>query len=142
MLKKSEESSGQERNEMIPDVVKVQHPDEEDRDSEDGKLLEEEIKTERVGIDTCSADPCWSEPELSLGDQELSLTSYSDSDSEGTEDSLHVYNERNHSPLRSHLVNSDTSLKESLSLYDKTSKNIGVNRKPVDISYYSRNRGQ
>lgn len=63
--KKSEESSSQERNEMIPDVVKIQHPDEEDRDSEDGKLLEEEIKTERVGIDTCSADLCWSEPELS-----------------------------------------------------------------------------
>ncbi|KAI5396572.1 hypothetical protein KIW84_062686 [Lathyrus oleraceus] len=133
---RKKESSSQERNEMIPDVVKVWHPDEEDRDSKDGKLLEEEIKTERVGIDTCSADPRWSEPELSLGDQELSLTSYSDSDYEGTEDSLHVYNERNHSPLRSHLVNSNTSLKESLSLYDKTSKNISVNRKPVDISYY------
>ncbi|CAI8610744.1 unnamed protein product [Vicia faba] len=140
--KKSEESTGHERNELIPDVVKVQHPDEEGRDSKDGKLLEEEIKTERVSIDTCSADSCWSEPELSLGDQELSLTSYSDNDSEGTEDSLHVYNEQNHSPLRSHLVSSNTSgLKESLSLYDKTSKNISVNRSPVNISYYSRNRG-
>ncbi|XP_058757705.1 FIP1[III]-like protein isoform X2 [Vicia villosa] len=140
--KKSEESSGQERKVLIPDVVKVQHSDEEDRDSKDGKLPEEEIKLEeRVGIDTCSADPCWSEPELSFGDQELSLTSYSDNDSEGTQDSLHVYNDRNHSPLRSHLVSSDANLKESLSLYDKTSKNISVNRKPVNISYYSRNRG-
>src|SRR4051812_40997883 len=107
------------RKELIPDVVKVQHSDEEDRDSKDGKLPEEEIKTEeRVGIDTCSADPCWSEPELSFGDQELSLTSYSDNDPEGTQDSLHVYNDRNHSPLRSHLVSSDANLKESLSLYD------------------------
>ncbi|CAJ2654038.1 unnamed protein product [Trifolium pratense] len=139
--KKSEESSGQERNDPIPDVVKVQHPDEEDRNSDDGKVLEEEMKTEeRVDIDTCSANPCWSEPELSLGDQELSLT-YSDSGSEGTEDVIHVYNEKNQSPLRSHLVSSDTGIKESLSLYDKTSKNISVNRKPVNISYYSRNRG-
>ncbi|GAU45062.1 hypothetical protein TSUD_198500 [Trifolium subterraneum] len=139
--KKSEESSGQERHDPIPDVVKVQHPDGEDRNSDDGKVLEEEMKTEeRVGIDTCSADPWWSEPELSLGDQELSLT-YSDNGSEGTEDSIHIYNERNQSPLRSHLVSSDTGIKESLSLYDKTSKNISANRKPVNISYYSRNRG-
>ncbi|KAK2412140.1 FIP1[V] protein [Trifolium repens] len=139
--KKLEESSGQERNDPNPDAVKVQHPDEEDQNSDDGKVLEEEMETEeRVGIDTCSADPCWSEPELSLGDQELSLT-YSDNGSEGTEDSIHVYNERNQSPLRSHLVSSDTGIKESLSLHDKTSKNISVNRKPVNTSYYSRNRG-
>lgn len=140
--KQSEVPSGQERNDLDPDVVKIQNPDEEDRYSEDGKVLEEEIKTEgRVCIDTCSEDPGCSEPELSLGDQELSLTSYSDNDSEGTEDSLHVYNERKHSPLRSHLVSSDTGLKESLPLYEKTSRKISVNRKPVNTSYYSRNRG-
>lgn len=133
---------GFHRNDLIPDVVKTQHPDEEDQHSEDAEVLEDEINTEeRVGVDTCSADPCWIEPELSLGDQDLSLTSYTDNDSEGTEDSVHVDNKNNHYPLRSNLVNSDTNLKESLSLYCKTSKNIGFNRKPVNIACYSRNRG-
>lgn len=130
------------RNELIPEVVEVQHLHEENQHSEDAEVLDEEIKMEeRVGIDTCSADPCRSEPELSLGDQELSLTSYSDNESEGTEDSIRSDNESNHSPLRSHLVNSNTGLKESLSLYNKTSKSISVNRKSVNTSYYSRNRG-
>ncbi|KAJ1395284.1 Pre-mRNA polyadenylation factor Fip1 [Sesbania bispinosa] len=143
-VKKSKELSVQERNDLIPGMVKAQHPDEVDQHSEDAaEVLEEEmIKTEeRVGEDTCSADPCWIEPELSLGDQDLSLTSYTDNDSEGTEDSVHVDNENNHSPVRSHSMNSDTDLKESLSLYHKTSKNISFNRTPAKIAYYSRNRG-
>ncbi|KAJ1383267.1 Fip1 motif protein [Sesbania bispinosa] len=115
-----------------------------DQHSEDAaKVLEEKMikAEERVGEDTCSADPCWIELELSLGDQDLSMTSYTDNDSEGTEDSVHVDNENNHSPVRSHSVSSDTELKESSSLYYKTSKNISFNRTPVKIAYYSRNRG-
>ena len=131
------------RTGLIPGVDEHEHQENVDQHSEDvAEVPGGEIKTEEgIAIDTCNADPCWIETELSLGDQELSLTSYTDSDSEATENSMHVDNEKNHSPLRRQSVNSVASLKESSPLNRKNSKRNSFSRKPVNVAYSSRNRG-
>ncbi|XP_061358635.1 FIP1[V]-like protein [Gastrolobium bilobum] len=142
-VKNSEDSSIQERSGLIPGVDEDEHQNQADQHSEDtAEIPGGEIKAEEGGgIDTCNSDPCWIESELSLGDQEHSLTSYRDSDSEASENSVQVDDEKSLSPLRRKSMNSVTDLKECLPLYCKSSKNKSLNRQAVNIPYYSRTRG-
>ncbi|XP_015959543.1 FIP1[III]-like protein [Arachis duranensis] len=134
--------SVQERTGLIPEVDEHELQDEVDKHSNDAAQVPGgEMKSEQgIAIDTYSADPCWIESELSLGDQELSLTSYTDSDSEATENSVHVDNEKSHIPLRRQSVNSDISLKNSLPVHRKNSKGNNLDRRPPNVTYYSRNK--
>ncbi|XP_027364496.1 uncharacterized protein LOC113871598 [Abrus precatorius] len=141
--KKSEDSSAQKRSGLIPGVDGHEHQDGACQHSEDtAEVAVGEIKPEEGGgIDTCSSYPCWIESELSLGDQEHSLTSYTDSDYEETENSVHVNNDKGLSPLRRKSLNSATDMKESSPLYCKNTKNNSFNRKAVNVAYISRTRG-
>ncbi|XP_019440157.1 PREDICTED: FIP1[III]-like protein isoform X2 [Lupinus angustifolius] len=142
-VKNSVDSSVQERNGLILGVDEAKCQDQADQHSEDtSQVPGGEIKVEKgIGVGTYSADPCWIESELSLGDQELSLSSYSDSDSEAPGNSVHDDCEKGHIPLRRQSVNSVIDLKESLPLYSKNSKNDRFKTKPEIVPYYSRNRG-
>lgn len=98
-----------------------------------------EIKVEEgVGLGTSAADLCLIESELSFGDEELSLTSYSDSESEN---SVHANKGEKNSPLRRQSAKSSTDLRESGPSYHKTSKKSNFTRKPLNMDYYSRNGG-
>ncbi|CAL0300968.1 unnamed protein product [Lupinus luteus] len=142
-VKKSEGSSFKERNGLILGVDEVKHQDQADQYSEDtSQVPETDIKVEKgIVVGTGSADPCWIESELSLGNQELSLTSYSDSDSEATGNSVHDDSEKVRHSLRMQSVNSVTDMKEYLPLYSKNSENDRFNRIPANGPYYSRNTG-
>ncbi|CAL0334462.1 unnamed protein product [Lupinus luteus] len=142
-VKKSVDSSVQERNGLILGVGEAKCQDQADQHSEDTSQVQgAEIKVEKgIGVRTYSADPCWIESELSLGDQELSLSSCSDSDSEAPGNSVHDDSEKGHISLRRQSVNSLVDLKESLPLYSKSSMNDRFKRKPEKVPYYSRNRG-
>ncbi|KAK7329561.1 hypothetical protein VNO77_23731 [Canavalia gladiata] len=141
--KKSENSSIQKRNGPIPGVDGDEHQDQADQHSEDtAEVPEGELKAEEGGgVDTCSSYPCWIESKLSLGDQDHSLTSYTVSDSEATENSVHVDNDKSLSPLRRKSLNPVAGMKESLPLYCKNSKNNSFNKKTVNVAYNSRTRG-
>lgn len=78
---------------------------------------------------------------MSLGDQEHSLTSYTDSDSEATKNSVHVNDDKILSPLKRKSLNCVNDMKESSPLYCKNSKNINDNKKAVNVAYNSRTRG-
>ncbi|XP_020202211.1 FIP1[III]-like protein isoform X2 [Cajanus cajan] len=142
-VKKAEDASVQKRSGPIPGANGDEHRDQVDQHSEDtAQVPEGEINAEEGGgIDAFNSNSCWIESELSLGDQEHSLTSYTDSDSEGTENSVHVDNDKNLSPLRRKSLNFVTEMKESLPLYCKNMKN-SVNKKAVNVAYNSRTRGQ
>lgn len=121
-----------------------EHPDQADQLSEDtAEVTEGKIKAdEGGGIEPCSSYPHWIESELSLGDQERCLTSYSDSDSEPTENSVHVHNDTSLiSPIKRKTLNCVTDVKESSPLYWKNSKYNSVNKKTVNIAYNSRTSG-
>ncbi|KAL2580524.1 hypothetical protein AAZX31_15G134600 [Glycine max] len=143
-VKKAEDSSLQRRSGPIPGVDGDEHRDQADQHSEDtAEVPEGETEAEEGGgIDTCSSYPCWTESELSLGDQEHSLTSYTDGDSEATDNSVHVDNDKSLSPLKRKSLNCVTEMKESLALYWKNSKNNSINKKAVSAAYNSRTRGQ
>ncbi|KAE9599219.1 hypothetical protein Lalb_Chr15g0089181 [Lupinus albus] len=142
-VKKSVDSSVQERNGLILGVDEAKCQDQADQLSEDtSQVPGAEIKVDKgIGVGTYSADPCWIESELSLGDQELSLSSYSDSDSEAPGNCVHDDSEKGRIPLRRQLVNSVIDLKESLPLYSKNSKNDRLKKKLVNVPYFPRNRG-
>ncbi|MED6156784.1 hypothetical protein PIB30_017599 [Stylosanthes scabra] len=137
------EKSVQQRSGLIPGVDEHELQDEVDKHSNDAaQVLGGETKSEQgIAIDKYGVDPCWIESELSLGDQELSLTSYTDSDSEATEKSVHVDNEKSHSPLRRQSVNSDISLKNASPVHHKNSKGNSLDRRPPNVAHYSRNKG-
>ncbi|MED6108899.1 hypothetical protein PIB30_028508 [Stylosanthes scabra] len=137
------EKSVQKRSGLIPGVDEPELQDKVDKHSNDAAQVPGgETKSEQgIAIDTYGVDPCWIESELSLGDQELSLTSYTDSDSEATEKSVHVDNEKSHSPLRRQSVNSDISLKNSSPVHRKNAKGNSLDRRPSNVAYYSRNKG-
>ncbi|OIV95936.1 hypothetical protein TanjilG_27040 [Lupinus angustifolius] len=142
-VKKSEVSSVQERNGPALGVDEVKHQDQADQYSEDtSQVAGTEINVEKgIVVGTCSADPCWIESELSLGNQELSLTTYSDSDSDATGNSVHDDSEKGRNSLRRQSVNSVSDMKEYLPLYSNNSKNDRFNRKPANAPYHSRNGG-
>ncbi|XP_057431119.1 FIP1[V]-like protein [Lotus japonicus] len=143
-VKKSDEISlQQERTSLIPGVNEDGHQDQADHLAEDtAEVSGKEIKAEENGgMDACSPYSCWNEPELSLGDHEHSLTSYTDSDSEGTQNSVHVDDEKSLVPERRQSINSITDLKgKSLPLYCENSKNNSFSRKAVNVAYNSRTR--
>ncbi|KAF7837718.1 FIP1[III]-like protein isoform X2 [Senna tora] len=124
----------------MPGVDRKEHQSQVEQRSEDtAEASEGEMKAEEgVDFGSCTADLCLIESELSFGDQDLSLTSYSDSESEN---SVHANNEKKNSPLRRQLVKSATDLQESVPSYHNTSRNNSFYRKPVNVDYYSRNRG-
>ncbi|XP_022633525.1 FIP1[III]-like protein isoform X2 [Vigna radiata var. radiata] len=141
---KAEESSVLKRTGTIIGVNGDEHRDQPNQISEDTtEVPEGEIKTdEGGGIEPCSSYPHWIESELSLGDQEHSLTSYSDSDSEPTENSVHLDNDTSpSSPIKRKPLNCVTDMKKSSSFNWKNSKNNNVNEKTVNIAYNSRTRG-
>ncbi|KAH1041329.1 hypothetical protein AAZX31_09G035200 [Glycine max] len=143
-VKKAEDSSLHRRSGPIPGVDGDEHRDQADQHSEDtAEVPEGETKAEEGGgIDACSSYPCWIESELSLGDQEHSLTSYTDSDSEAMDNSVQVDNDKSFSPLKRKSLNCVTDMKESLPLCWKNSKNNSINKKAVSAAYNSRTRGQ
>lgn len=104
-----------------------------DKCSEDtAEASEDESKAEEgIDLGTCSI-----ESQLSFGDQDLSLTSYSDSESVN---SVHADNEMRHQ--RRQLEKSPTDLKESAPSDCKIPKNSRSNRKEENMDYYSRKKG-
>ncbi|XP_027930368.1 FIP1[V]-like protein isoform X2 [Vigna unguiculata] len=141
---KAEESSVLKRTGSILGVNGVEHPDQLNQLFEDtAEVPVGEIKAdEGVGIEPCSSYPHWIESELSLGDHEYSLTSYSDSDSEPTENSVHPDNDTSPiSPIKRKTLTCLTDMKKSSPLNWKNSKNNSVNEKRVNRAYNSRRRG-
>ncbi|KAK7303682.1 hypothetical protein RJT34_14595 [Clitoria ternatea] len=143
VVKISEDSSAQKRSGLIPGVVGDEHQYQADQHSDDtAPILEGEIEAgEGGGVDTFSSYPCWIESELSLGDQEHSLTSYTDSDSEASDNSVRDDKDKSLIPLRRKSMNSVVDTKESSSFYCKNSKNNIFNEKTANVAYNSRTRG-
>ncbi|XP_028751744.1 FIP1[V]-like protein isoform X2 [Neltuma alba] len=133
-VKNSEDSSTEERKDPVSGVGKKEHQDQMEKRSEDSaEASEDELKAEEA----CTTDQCLIESQLSFGDHDLSLTSYSDS---GSENSVHADNEIRHNQRRQ-LEKSATDLKESASSDRKILKNSNFNRKPENMDYYSRKSG-
>ncbi|CAJ1963184.1 unnamed protein product [Sphenostylis stenocarpa] len=143
-VKKAEDSSVLKRIGPKSGADGDGHRDQLDQHSEDtAEVPEGEINAEGGGdIEPCSSYPCWLESELSLGDEEHSLTSYSDSDSGATENSVHVEKGTSLSPIKRKTLNCVTDMKESSPRYWKNSKNNSVNKKTLTIAYNLRTRGR
>ncbi|XP_054806064.1 FIP1[III]-like protein isoform X2 [Prosopis cineraria] len=138
-VKNSEDSSPKERKDPVlvdkngcQDQMETRSEDTAEEASEDESKVEEAID-----VGTCTTDQCLIESQLSFGDHDLSLTSYSDSESEN---SVHADYEIKHSQRRQ-LEKSTTSLKESAPADCKIPKNNSFNRKHGNMDYYSRKRG-
>ncbi|KAI9123168.1 hypothetical protein K1719_006057 [Acacia pycnantha] len=138
--KNSEDSSTEERKDPVAaGVDKNERQDQMKKLSEDtAEASEDELKAEEIiDLGTRTTDQCSIESQLSFGDQDLSLTSYSDGESEN---SVHADNEIRHSQRRQ-LEKPTTDLKESAPSDRKIPMNRNFNRKQENMDYYSRKRG-
>ena len=134
--------SDNHENEKTPDVNEHHHEKLKVGSSGVTEVMETVNETRGgVGRNSCSADPCMMETELSFDDcGQLSLdSSCYGSDSEASRDSFCVDAEKTQSPVRKSSLNSSAELPESVTSCDKNFKRSSIKSKSGDGN--SRNKG-